>query len=135
MEVGSGNFGRLTRILRGLHALTRKHKLRIWQACVYTATVYGLDASGLTPMGAKRLSAQLIRQIWLIVRDPVYMTGNSNQQVLKDWDMIPPIEALRRQMQKEPTDSGNDLFFSTPKLGTHGHYHGLLQTVLPDPQT
>ena len=46
LEVGSHNFGRLTRILRGRHALTRNHKLRIWQACVYTATVYGLDAVG-----------------------------------------------------------------------------------------
>ena len=66
LEVGSNNFWRLARILRGRHALTRHHKLRIWQACVYTATVYELDASGLTPLGANRLAAQLIRQIRLI---------------------------------------------------------------------
>ena len=104
LEVGSNNFGRLTRILRGRHALTRHHKLRIWQACVYTATVYGLDASGLTPLGAKRLTAQLIRQIRLIVRDPVYMTATSHNQVLEKWNLLHPIEALKRQLNKETSD-------------------------------
>ena len=84
LEVGTGNFGRLSRILRGRHALTRSHKLRIWQACVYTATVYSLDACGLTPQGAKRLTHQLMRQIRLIVRDPVYMTGKPHQTVLEE---------------------------------------------------
>ena len=101
---GSNNFGRLTRILRGRHALTRHQKLRIWQACIYTATVYGLDASGLTPLGAKRLTAQLIRQIRLIVRDPVYMTGTSHTQVLEKWSLLHPIEALKRQLNKETSD-------------------------------
>ena len=104
LEVGSNNFGRLTRVLRGRHALTRQHKLRIWQACVYTATVYGLDACGLTPLGAKKLTAQILRQIRLIVRDPVYMTGTSHQQVLTKWNLLSPIEALRHQLHKETVD-------------------------------
>ena len=90
MEVGAGNFGRLSRILKGRRALTRSHKLRIWQACVYTATVYSLDACGLTPQGAKRLTHQLMRQIRLIVRDPVYMTGKPRQTVLEEWGLLPP---------------------------------------------
>ena len=84
LEVGSGNFGRPARVLRGRQALTRGHKLRIWQACVYTSTVYGLDACGLTPQGAKKLTGQLMRQIRLVVRDPVYVTGKSHEQVLED---------------------------------------------------
>ena len=66
--------------------------------------VYGLDASGLTPLGAKRLTAQLIRQIRLIVRDPVYMTATSHNQVLEKWNLLHPIEALKRQLNKETSD-------------------------------
>ena len=104
LEVGTGNFGRLSRILRGRHALTRSHKLRIWQACVYTATVYSLDACGLTPQGAKRLTNQLMRQIRLIVRDPVYMTGKPHQTVLEEWGLLSPLAALRRQLNNEPPE-------------------------------
>ncbi|CAE7226209.1 unnamed protein product, partial [Symbiodinium natans] len=116
LEVGSNNFGRLTRVLPGRHALTRQHKLRIWQACVYTATVYGLDACGLTPLGAKKLTAQILRQIRLIVRDPVYMTGTSHQQVLTKWNLLSPIEALRHQLHKETVDPGTppDIFKKGP---------------------
>ena len=106
MEVGAGNFGRLSRVLRGRHALTRSHKLRIWQACVYTATVYSLDACGLTPQGAKRLTHQLMRQIRLIIRDPVYMTGKPHQTVLEEWGLLTPLAALRRQLNNEaPVDT------------------------------
>ena len=104
LEVGSSNFGRLSRILRGRHALTRRHKVRIWQACVYTATVYSLDACGLTPQGAKRLTGQLMRQIRLIVRDPVYMTGKPHNTVLEEWGLLSPIAALRRQLNHEPSE-------------------------------
>ena len=106
MEVGAGNFGRLSRVLRGRHALTRSHKLRIWQACVYTATVYSLDARGLTPQGAKRLTHQLIRQSRIIIRDPVYMTGKPHQTVLEEWGLLTPLAALRRQLNNEaPVDT------------------------------
>ena len=91
---------------RGRHALARSHKLRIWQACVHTATVYSLDACGLTPQGAKRLTHQLMRQIRLIVRDPVYMTGKPHQTVLEEWGLLSPFAALRRQLHNEtPEDA------------------------------
>ena len=104
LEVGTGNLGRLSRILRGRHALARSHKLRIWQACVYTATVYSLDACGLTPQGAKRLTNQLMRQIRLIVRDPVYMAGKPHQTVLEERGLLSPLAALRRQLNNEPSE-------------------------------
>ena len=106
LEVGSGTFGRLSRVLRGRHALTRirNHKLRIWQACVYTATVYSLDACGLTPLGVKKLTNQLMRQIRLIVRDPVYMTGKPHQTILEEWGLLSPLAALRRQLDNEPPE-------------------------------
>ena len=127
LEVGSGNFGRLTRVLRGRNALARRHKLRVWQACVYTSTVYGLDACGLAPMGAKRLTAQIVRQIRLIVRDPVYMIGNSNHKVLDAWDMTPPVEALRCQLLKETEDSSPDIFQRGPGSAA---WHRALNTLV-----
>eukprot|EP00439_Symbiodinium_sp_Y106_P013421 s3814_g1.t3 len=127
LEVGSGNFGRLTRVLRGRNALARRHKLRVWQACVYTSTVYGLDACGLAPMGAKRLTAQIVRQIRLIVRDPVYMIGNSNHKVLDAWDMTPPVEALRCQLLQETEDSSPDIFRRGPGSAA---WHRALNTLV-----
>ena len=101
LEIGKKNFGRVTKILRGRNALTRTHKLRIWQACVYTATVYGLDACGITPIGAKKLTTELLRHIRLIVRDPVYITNRTHQAVLEQWGLLAPIEAIKYQMLQE----------------------------------
>ena len=109
------------------NALTRRHKLRVWQACVYTSTVYGLDACGLTPMGAKRLTAQIVRQVRLIVWDPVYMTGNSNHKVLDAWGMTPPVEALRRQLLKETEDASPDIFRRGPGSAA---WHRVLSTLV-----
>ena len=133
LEVGSGNFGRLARILRGRHALARGHKLRIWQACVYTSTVHGLDACGLTPQGAKKLTGQLMRQIRLVVRDPVYVTGKFHEQVLEDWGLLFPLAALRRQLNHElPEDSLNPDVF---KRGPGSHAWQRVMATLIDPPT
>ena len=101
-------------------ALTRRHKLRVWQACVYTATVYGLDACGLTPFGVKRLTAQIARQVRLIVRDPVYMTGHSHHQ------------ALKNQLLKEAGGPNPDAF----KRGSgSAAWHSVLNTLTEAPST
>ena len=130
LDVGAGNFGRLSRILRGRHALTRSHKLRIWQKCVYTATVYSLDACGLTPQGAKRLTHQLMRQIRLIVRDPVYMTGKPHQTVLEEWGLL-PLAALRRQLNNETLEDA--LHHDTFKRGPDSSAWQRVMTTLVDP--
>ena len=133
LEVGSGNFGRLARTLRGRHALTRGRKLRIWQACVYTSTVYGLDACGLTPQGARKLTGQLTRQIRLVVRDPVYVTGKSHEQVLEDWGLLSPLAALRRQLNRELLEDSlrPDVF----KRGPGSHAWQRVMATLIDPPT
>ena len=44
LQIGRANFWRLHKILRSRHSLNRGNRLRIWRACVHTASVYGLTA-------------------------------------------------------------------------------------------
>ena len=127
LEIGKKNFGRLTKILRGRNALTRIHKLRIWQACVYTATVYGLDTCGITPIGAKKLTTELLRHIRLIVRDPVYVTNRTHQAVLEQWGLLAPIEAIKHQMLQEPDDTQPDPYKRGPNSKAWHRVWGTLE--------
>ena len=103
LEIGKKNFGRLTKILRGRSALTRIHKLRIWQACVYTAIThlasvrlygYCLWAGHLWYHAdwCQKLNHRVAQwHIRLIVRDPVYVTNRTHQAVLEQWGLLAPI--------------------------------------------
>ena len=66
-----------------------------------TSTVYALNASGLAPAGCQELMAQVVKQVRLIVRDPVYMSRNSHRKVLEDWNTEHPIAAPQKSMHKE----------------------------------
>ena len=55
LQIGRAIFWRLHKILRSKHSLNRGNRLRIWRACVDTASVYGRTACGLTCKGLASL--------------------------------------------------------------------------------
>ena len=111
LQIGRANFWRLHKILRSKHSLNRGKRLRIWRACVHTASVYGLTACGLTCKGAGKLSQETLKQIRLVVGDHVYMTSHSHEEVLDKWSIPHPILDLQKLMEDEPVqDDGTDCF-------------------------
>ena len=101
LQIGAANFWRQGRVLRSMHSLTRKHRLSKWLSCVHTASTYGLTACGITVKGARNLTLEIMRQVRLVIGDPVYMMRNSHDKILEDWDIPHPIEELKDRMQKE----------------------------------
>ena len=111
LQIGRANFWRLHKILRSRHSLNRGNRLRIWRACVHTASVYGLTACGLTCKGARKLTQETLKQIRLVVGDHVYMTCHSHDEVLDKWSIPHPILDLQKLMDDEPVqDDWTDCF-------------------------
>ena len=92
IQIGTANFWRLGRVLRSKHSLSKPHRLSIWRSGVHTASTYGLTACGVTAKGSRRLTLETMKQIRLVIGDPVYMTRTSHAQILEDWHLRHPIE-------------------------------------------
>ena len=101
LQIGQANFWRLGRVLRSRHSLSKLHRLSIWRSCIQSASTYGLTSRGLTAKGAKKLTLATIRQVRLVLGDPVYMTRTSHAKVLEEWDLQHPITELKLRMLNE----------------------------------
>ena len=105
IQAAQASFDRLKPVLtrRGLSLGMR---LRIWQACVVTSLLYSLPQVGLTPAAAQRVAASYYRQLRHITRQPVHLTGTSNQQLCQNYHVSDPIESIakRAHKQKEQTE-------------------------------
>ena len=110
LQIGQANFWRLGRVLRSRHSLSKQHRLSIWRSCIQSASTYGLTSCGLTAKGAKKLTLTTIRQVRLILGDPVYMTRTSHAKVLEAWDLQHPIAELNQRMLNESheVNAGDD---------------------------
>ena len=67
-------------------SLSKSHRLSIWQSYALTAATYRLTARGLTCQGfegARKLTQESLKQIRLVVGDPVHMSHRTHQEVLE----------------------------------------------------
>ena len=101
LNKGEAAFQRLGTVLKGQHHLTAPQRLRLWQACVWTTTQYGLTASGLTPTGAQTLETSVVRQLRAILRLPAHLTHTTNAQVCAAAGIPLPTQMLRQLLQAE----------------------------------
>ena len=93
IQIGIANFWRLGRVLRSRHSLSKRHRLSVWQSCVHAATTtYGLTVCGLMYKGARKLTQESMKQIRLVVGDPVYMSHRTHEDVLEQWKLRHPEE-------------------------------------------
>ena len=81
LSKGEAAFQRLGKVLKGQHHLTAPQRLRLWQACVWTTTQYGLTASGLPPTGIQKLETFVVRQLRAVLRLPAHITRTTNAEV------------------------------------------------------
>ena len=98
---GEAAFQRLGKVLKGQHHLTAHQRLRLWQACVWTTTQYGLTASGLPPAGIQRLETFVVRQLRAVLRLPAHITRTTNEEVCSAANFPLPHVALQNLLCAE----------------------------------
>ena len=95
LSKGEAAFQRLGKVLKGQHHLTAPQRLRLWQACVWTTTQYGLTASGLPPTGIQKLETFVVRQLRAVLRLPAHITRTTNAEVCSAANFPHPHVALQ----------------------------------------
>ena len=101
LSKGEAAFQRLGKVLKGRHHLTAHQRLRLWQACVWTTTQYGLIASGLPPAGIQRLETFVVRQLRAVLRLPAHITRTTNEEVCSAAQFPLPHVALQTLLNAE----------------------------------
>ena len=101
LSKGEAAFQRLGKVLKGQHHLTAPQRLRLWQACVWTTTQYGLTASGLPPAGIQKLETFVVRQLRAVLRLPAHITRTTNEEVCSAANFPLPHVALQNLLCAE----------------------------------
>ena len=100
IKAAQASFERLKTVLTH-KALALRTRLRIWQACVVSSLLYAMPQVGLTPGSAQRIAVSFYRQLRHITRQPVHLTGVSNQRLCAQHRLTDPIECLVRSAERQ----------------------------------
>ena len=95
LRVGRVTFLRLRPWLVKRHTYPLTLRLNLWQTCVKSSYVYGLQAVGLTPRGALRLHQQSVADIRSIARSPSHVTFESTLTLFNRLGMDLPLVGLQ----------------------------------------
>ncbi|CAE7614529.1 unnamed protein product [Symbiodinium sp. CCMP2592] len=90
---------RLQKVLQGRGGLTLKQRLRLWQVCVQTSQLYGLEAIGVTEATLRLLKIQTLKHLRAIAKSPRHITKESDEALLLRLKMASPSEVLTKRMR------------------------------------
>ena len=93
-------FGRLNRALRSKNALALRTRIRLWNACVFSAAKYGLGSSGLPVRGLATITGLAMRQIRIVARSPAHVTHETNEALLDRLGIQHPLQTLEREARQ-----------------------------------
>ena len=90
------------RLLKVLHnkVLTVHERVRLYCACVRSALLYGLHATGHTPATVQKLDAFDIRALRAIAKSPVHLTKESNLVFRARLRTVSPTQSLLKMLDK-----------------------------------
>ena len=103
-----GAFRRLKPILCN-RSISRKQRLQLWQACVFSTLQHGLTCTGLTSSGAKRIRSLVAQQVRCIAGSFSMFTHERNADLLCRLGLSDPVEALAQAFSKRISSSGHEL--------------------------
>ena len=100
IQAAQTSFDRLKPVIthRGLPLCLR---LRIWRTCVVSSLLYALPQVGLTPAASHRVAVSFYKQLRHITKQPVHITGKSNQQLCQEYHMCDPLESIAKRAHKQ----------------------------------
>ena len=100
MKVANTQKHRLVKVLHSARAISLKHRIRDYLACIRSTTMYGLHAVGITPRVAARLSSFEIRHLRALARSPAHITRESNKQLLERLGVTSSLVYLSKLLEK-----------------------------------
>ena len=142
------NFEKETMALRLKHSAQTSHQLhrwlytqkmsasqrvKLWYQCTYSCLRYGIIATGFTETSLISFYRFCIKQLRRLLKDPVHLSHESNQDFLTRCQLPDPLLRLReiclqtasRLLDRHQHLAGDDIL----KLTSLPSYHSLLQVI------
>ncbi|CAE7434886.1 Dcun1d2, partial [Symbiodinium sp. CCMP2456] len=108
-------------------------RLRLWQACVFSAIRYGLTSTGLPPRGPDMIRQAVAKQIRLVLKSPSWITHETTTTLFQRFDLQDPISQLAQILDNRRARPLLDISaFDTP---ARRDWHNLLPSFFEDAQS
>ena len=95
-QVATTQKHRLVKVLHSARIISLKHRIRVYLACIRSATMYVLHAVGIGQKAAARLCSLEIRHLRALARSPAHITRESNSQLFTRLGITPTLDYLIR---------------------------------------
>ncbi|CAE6965102.1 Kcnh5 [Symbiodinium sp. CCMP2456] len=91
------------RLLKFLHGkmLSLQERVRLYNACVRSALLYGLHVVGLTGASARTLDSSDMRSLRAIAKSPAHLSRESNTALRRRLHIDSAVEAVQRRVQRK----------------------------------
>jgi len=91
------------RLLKFLHGkmLSLQERVRLYNACVRSALLYGLHVVGLTGASARTLDSSDMRSLRAIAKSPVHLSRESNTALRRRLHIDSAVEAVQKRIQRK----------------------------------
>ena len=93
------SFHRILPALRS-NSVALRSRISVWQSCVFSTLMHGLDSMGLAPGGSTLLYKHLVRQLRLVCKAPSYITHEEPADLLTRLRVQDPTDTLRLRVQR-----------------------------------
>ena len=74
--------------------------ISVWQSCVFSTLMHGLDSVGLAPGGSTLLHKHVVRQLRIVCKAPSYITHEEPTALLTRLRIQDPTDTLRLRVQR-----------------------------------
>ena len=101
LHIGRIAFLRLRPWLLKRHSYPLALRLQLWQTCIRSSCLHGLQATGLTTSGLQKLHRHLIADLRRIARSPSHITHESTIDLLQRLHLPLPIVHLQEHWQQQ----------------------------------
>ncbi|CAE7420227.1 unnamed protein product, partial [Symbiodinium necroappetens] len=93
------SFHRILPALRS-NSVALQRRVSVWQSCVLSTLMHGLDSVGLAPGGSTLLYKHVVRQLRLVSKAPSHITHEDPAALLTRLRVDDPSETLRLRVQR-----------------------------------
>ena len=94
----------IKKALNGRHLLSISHRLRLWQACIYTSVMYSVPVVGVTNKGNSQLYKLTTKHLRALTGQPAHTSHCPNRTIWDRSALKPPAELAVQLLENFLTD-------------------------------
>ena len=94
----------IKKALNGRHLLSISHRLRLWQACIYTSVMYSVPVVGVTNKGNSQLYKLTTKHLRALTGQPAHISHCPNRTIWDRSALKPPAELAVQLLENFLTD-------------------------------